>query len=720
LKFLLVCLIIGLVPVLAAGWFVVWQSEQGLIEVEANRLRMTGEDMRARIDAWIDGRFVLLEELAGTQGAQSFSRGIVYVSALDLLNSHSEMHAVYLVYPDGTGFFGLEMPLDGSNPRAAQTFSFAGEPWFKPAAEGGRGVSTPVADWESSPDGEVKYRVYLSTPVTRDGELVGVVVGSVWLDSIFSRVEDMAVGEGSEAYLVDGTGTPVTPARSAEGIQGPLATRAVRALQNGETGVEFYDNAAGQRVLGAYIYLPDFDWGLILEVDEARAIASALTLGTHLRNALLYFIIATVVIVVVAALASASTIARPILAFAAANQRIAQGNLAVPDLPVKRRDELGEMARDFIRMVRNLRQAISDVMATASELSASSEELKHSADQSFQATTDIAQAMTQVAEGTQRQLDSVRQATDIIDSWRQSAAAIAAGAQEQTRQIQQASRMVESMAVELRSVAESATEVAAVAKQAASGAQEGGQAVRAAVEAMESIRASVSEAAARAEELGRHSQRIGEIVSIIQEIADHTNLLALNAAIEAARAGEHGRGFAVVAQEVRKLAENSARSTEQIVALIESMQEGVASATQAAADGLKQVEAGSALAAAAGETLERTFRAIDESHAKVQEIAQVVGEIASGSARVVETVNRVEAIARENAAAAESMNEAGDQVVQAISEISSVSEQTAASAEEVAASAEEGNAFAQNVRDSAAKLAEFARALDELIKRFEL
>lgn len=715
-KFVTIFLLIGLVPVLAAGWFTVWQSEQGLIQVEANRLKTTVEDNRELIEQWLQARLAEVKEIAALPAAIDLDWIVLHVTLMDRINQAPYFRSIHLVSTEGEGYFGVERHRASGTVTSAGTIRVASEPWFQRVMAGEDAFSEPILQDPSAQE----YIIRVATPLYKDGQIIGAAVGNVRLDHVFESVAEISRGRIAESYLVDAAGLPLMSVDSVSDPTVPLSTKAAEALRRGETGVDVYENAAGVRVMGAYAHLPLLGWGIVFEVEEERAIASALQLGTHLKTVLVYFIAGTIVVVVLVGLSAASFISRLILGFASATRRIAQGDLTLPRLPVERKDELGDMARDFIQMVQNLRAAISDVINTSAELSASSRHLQDAADQSLQATSQIAQAMSQVAEGTQKQLTSVQETADTVRLWRQSAAQIAAGAQEQTRQVQQTNEMVERMALELNGVAASAQQVAASAERAVADARAGGEAVRATVAAMQQIRDSVTQAAERAQELGQHSLRIGEIVSIIQEIADHTNLLALNAAIEAARAGEHGRGFAVVAAEVRKLAENSARSTQQIISLIESMQAGVAAATEATTAGLEQVEKGFALATTAGEALEKIIQAIQESDTLAHEIAAAVEQVSQESTKVVENVNQMAAITRENALAAEQMSASSDQAAQAIENISTISEQTAAVAQEVAASAEESNAFVENVQQSATHLAQLADALDELIKRFRL
>ena len=118
--------------------------------------------------------------------------------------------------------------------------------------------------------------------------------------------------------------------------------------------------------------------------------------------------------------------------------------------------------------------------------------------------------------------------------------------------------------------------------------------------------------------------------------------------------------------------------------------------------------------------MEQIIRANEESDALAHHIAEAVTTISRESGKVVENVNKMAAITRENAVSADRMSAATDQAAQAIESIATISRTDPAAAQEVAASAQEGSAFAENVRESASGLAQLADALDELIKRFKL
>ncbi|MEG6523028.1 methyl-accepting chemotaxis protein [Desulfotomaculum sp. 1211_IL3151] len=156
-------------------------------------------------------------------------------------------------------------------------------------------------------------------------------------------------------------------------------------------------------------------------------------------------------------------------------------------------------------------------------------------------------------------------------------------------------------------------------------------------------------------------RKVGQFVEVINNIADQTNLLALNAAIEAARAGEAGRGFAVVADEVRKLAEQSARSTNEIKGLINDINEVAKHSLNAVQLGNQKVEQGNQIAKEVGLDFTEIIHTVKELNEQVQTVAASTQQVTAGIQNVAATTEEQTATMEETSAATESLDKlAGD------------------------------------------------------------
>ena len=219
---------------------------------------------------------------------------------------------------------------------------------------------------------------------------------------------------------------------------------------------------------------------------------------------------------------------------------------------------------------------------------------------------------------------------------------------------------MEEMSSSIGQVADSAQRSRELADQARHSSASSGQLVQKTIEEIHRIAQSVDGSARVVHGLGEHSQQISGIANTIKEIADQTNLLALNAAIEAARAGEQGRGFAVVADEVRKLAEKTTVSTQEIGAMIGAIQRGTAEAVAQMQNGTAQVRSGVETATRTGASMAgiedgagRVLLAVDDISSALREQSIASGEI---SRRIEDIVQ----MAEENGSAVRQISSAAD------------------------------------------------------------
>jgi methyl-accepting chemotaxis protein len=397
--------------------------------------------------------------------------------------------------------------------------------------------------------------------------------------------------------------------------------------------------------------------------------------------------------------------------------RLAQGDLTVEVTPRSTRDALGNA---FARMVADLRSLVGQVADSATNVGASAGQLSASADQSAQAVQQVAATVQQIAQGTAQQTESVTGAAATVEQVARAIGSVARGAQEQASAINQSAEITMRIAAAVQQVAVNAQSGAQGSAEAAQAARAGAGTVEKTIKGIERIRTSTATVAQKVQDMGRRSEQIGAIVETIDDIASQTNLLALNAAIEAARAGEHGKGFAVVADEVRKLAENSAKATKEIAGLIKDVQRTIAEAVRAMDEGAAEVDAGVTQADESGQALESIMVAVEAVNRQVNEIATAAQQMDVSANELVSAMDAVSAVVEENTAATEEMGASASEATTAIENIASVAEENSAATEEVSATVEEVSAQVEEVTASAQSLSAMAQELQALVTQFKL
>jgi len=339
-------------------------------------------------------------------------------------------------------------------------------------------------------------------------------------------------------------------------------------------------------------------WKVVVGVVEKELSAGILAFLVNLEKLMLLISIGIIVIVFFLAKAFTERLVNPIASLTSYAKEIAQTGDLTKKIDIRSNDEIGVLADAFSQMIANLREIVSEAGKASMKVTDLAQRLSTSTEEMSASTEEISAALQEINAGITEQTEKTSATSEIMGTM-----------VETVRMVYESARLGEEVTVKTHVLVEQGT----------------GDSKKA-VEKIAKINDAANDVKKLVVALGERSEKIGKILGVISEIAVQTNLLSLNAAIEAARAGEAGKGFAVVAAEVRKLAENSSKSAEEITKLIREIQKETTQAVASVQVATQEVSEGNLIIGDVRKALDEILAAADNSANQVKQIALAAQE----------------------------------------------------------------------------------------------
>jgi methyl-accepting chemotaxis protein len=398
--------------------------------------------------------------------------------------------------------------------------------------------------------------------------------------------------------------------------------------------------------------------------ERAAQAGQRLTLLAREREVILWLVLLTTAVIgVIVGVFTLRWVEGPLVRLVTAAERFGSGDLR----PVT----TGQMPREFQvladamrQMGERLRGIVSEVIGSADKIAGSAGDLSAVSEELAASSSEVSTAMVEISSGAEHQRNELNATQAGLEQLRRA-----------TGEMAEAAARVASLGEEIRTVADRhRNDIAAAGN------------------TLLDVREVVRTTATEVTQLAQQSASIDDFVDLIKRISSQTNLLALNAAIEAARAGEHGRGFAVVAEEVRQLADESARAAEDVARTTQVIREQVEEVTATMAVG----------------------------QAKVRGIESVAEGAARGLSEIVAAVEQVEQAAARVTRAAQENRVVTEQLGQRAMQVVTRAVAHASSAEQVTAATEQQGASTQEMAAAAGDLLQAAEKLRGLVRGFRI